>query len=246
MGDPVIHFDISGQVPEELYKFYSLLFGWTINPMPGMNYALVRTPAGAIDGGIGPARDGAGRVTIFVEVGDLQATLDKAERLGGGTIQEPVEVPGVVSLAMLADPAGNYIGLSAAGEGTPPVPVEGTGAPVTWFEIMGPDAPALVAFYTGLFGWTAAEMDLGTTDTRYWMVATGNERGIQGGIGSPPGPMSYTTVYAEPGDLQACLDRAAGLGGKTLLTPMAVKGGPTLAMLADPQGNYFGIYERRR
>jgi predicted enzyme related to lactoylglutathione lyase len=245
MGNPVVHFDISAPDPDDLHGFYASLFGWTITPVPAMNYAIVRTPEGFIDGGIGPAPDGVARVTVYVEVDDLRATLDQAESFGGTTVQPPAEVPGVVSLAILADPAGNHIGLSGSGRGESPVPREGSGDPVTWFEIMGPDGAALMAFYSALFGWSGQEMDLGDTEVRYWMISTGSGRGIQGGIGSPPGGrLAYTTVYAEPADLRACIEKAEGLGAKTLLAPMEVRGGPTIAMLADPQGNYMGIYRR--
>ena len=49
---------------------------------------------------------------IYVQVDDLQASLDKAERLGG-TIYVPSKVipGGNGAFAMLLDPSGNCIGL---------------------------------------------------------------------------------------------------------------------------------------
>src|SRR2546421_8323471 len=59
MGSPVVHFDISGPNPEELQQFYSELFGWKLNVIPEMNYALVDTQGGfGINGGIGGSHDG--------------------------------------------------------------------------------------------------------------------------------------------------------------------------------------------
>ena len=54
---------------------------------------------------------GGQRVSIYAQVSDLQATLDRAEKLGGKTILPPTEVPGGPKLAMFADPAGNVTGL---------------------------------------------------------------------------------------------------------------------------------------
>ena len=51
------------------------------------------------------------RVTIYAQVDDLQAYLDKAERLGGKTVLLPMEIPDTVTLAMFTDPEGNLIGL---------------------------------------------------------------------------------------------------------------------------------------
>jgi predicted enzyme related to lactoylglutathione lyase len=50
-------------------------------------------------------------LSIYVKVEDLQATLDRVQRLGGKTILPPTEVPGGPKLAMFADPAGNITGL---------------------------------------------------------------------------------------------------------------------------------------
>jgi hypothetical protein len=64
-----------------------------------------------MNGGVGPANNGGKRVSIYAQVNDLQATLDRVEKLGGKTILPPTEVPGGPKLAMFADPAGNLNGL---------------------------------------------------------------------------------------------------------------------------------------
>lgn len=244
MGNAVVHFDISGQNPAALETFYAGLFGWSINPVPGMSYSIIVTPGGSIDGGVGPAQGGPGQVTFYVQSDDLQASLDKAASLGGTVTQEVLDIPGVVKLAMFNDPAGNPIGLVGDSGGSPPPGAEpGTGAPVSWFEVMGPDAAALVAFYTELFGWEAHQYEI-PGPTKYYEVKTGADRGIQGGIGQNPMGMSYVTVYAESTDLQATLDRATELGAKTILPPMKTGNGPEVAMFADPEGHTFGIYNR--
>ena len=49
-------------------------------------------------------------VTIYVQVDDLQASLEKAESHGGQTLPRPIP-SGMVSFAMFLDPSGNCIGL---------------------------------------------------------------------------------------------------------------------------------------
>ncbi len=66
---------------------------------------------GGINGGIAPANDGTSRATFYAQVDDLQAYLDKAERLGGKTVLPPTEIPDMVTLAMFTDPEGNMMGL---------------------------------------------------------------------------------------------------------------------------------------
>jgi len=48
-------------------------------------------------------------------------------------------------------------------------------------------------------------------------------------------------VYAEVDDLQATLDKVQQLGGKTIMEPTDVPGGPKIAMFTDPAGNITGI-----
>ncbi|HEY1331909.1 MAG TPA: VOC family protein [Actinomycetota bacterium] len=63
-----------------------------------------------INGGI--AKDDDPWVTVYVEVDDLQATLDKAEEMGAKTILPPSEGSGGPSLTIFTDPSGNRIGLA--------------------------------------------------------------------------------------------------------------------------------------
>src|SRR6266516_3297232 len=65
--------------------------------------------------------------------------------LGGTTVMPVTDFGGAVTIAMFNDPDGLLVGLvraaaqPAQGTSQPRRPV--SGAPVTWFEILGPDAP---------------------------------------------------------------------------------------------------------
>ena len=112
MPNPVVHWEITGRDAPKLQSFYADLFGWSVNPDNPMDYGLVDTQAeGGINGGIAQAQEPATRVTVYVQVDDLQAYLDKAESLGGKTLMPPTEIPGIVTLAMFADPEGNVTGM---------------------------------------------------------------------------------------------------------------------------------------
>jgi predicted enzyme related to lactoylglutathione lyase len=241
MGSPVVHFDISGPNPEELQSFYGELFGWKITPVPEMNYALVDTQGGSgINGGIGGSQGGQGLVAFYVMVDDLQATLDRAESLGGKTTQPVIVIPDTVTLAMFADPEGHEVGLVGTSmDYQQGGPSSGSGAPVTWFEVMGSDGGALVSFYTELFGWTSKKYEVPGLD--YWELDPGADVGIKGGIGTGNQGQSYATVYASPTDLEGTLQKAEASGATTVLPPTAVADGPRIAMFTDPQGHLFGL-----
>lgn len=112
MGNPVVHFEVVGKDPSLLQRFYANAFGWEMKPaVPG--YAMAHPNVdGSINGGVGAAPDGgAGHVTFYVEVAELNAALGKIEKLGGRRITGPMDVPGGPSIAMFADPEGHIVGL---------------------------------------------------------------------------------------------------------------------------------------
>ena len=112
MPNPVIHWEITGKDAPKLQQFYANLFGWNVDSNNPMNYGLVDTQTeDGINGGIAQEQEPTTRVTVYVQVDDLQAYLDKAESLGGKTILPPPVIPDTVTLAMFTDPEGNIMGM---------------------------------------------------------------------------------------------------------------------------------------
>jgi predicted enzyme related to lactoylglutathione lyase len=112
MPNPVVHFEIIGGSSKQLQDFYSSLFDWKIDSNNEYNYGMVDTASGAgIAGGIAADMDGHGsRVTVYAQVPDVQASLNKAEQLGGKVLLPPTPI-GQMTIAMFSDPAGNTMGL---------------------------------------------------------------------------------------------------------------------------------------
>ena len=116
MADKVVHFEVVGKDGGKLQQFYGDLFGWTVNTDNPMNYGMVQPDDAGVGGGISPAGpEGSPHLTVYIEVDDLQAALDKAEKLGGKTVNPPMDVPGGPSIAHFSDPEGNFVGLVKAG-----------------------------------------------------------------------------------------------------------------------------------
>jgi uncharacterized protein len=111
------------------------------------------------------------------------------------------------------------------------------GDPVTWFEFIGPDPDGTAKFYGELFGWHTEAIPDGT----YTLIDTHAGSGINGGLASPRGDEApYSVFYAENPDIQAVLDKAEGLGAKTVL-PVTEAMGVTFAQFVDPFGNLIGL-----
>lgn len=112
MGQPIVHFEIIGKQHGRAQKFYADLFDWTVGEAMGAemgHYALVDGASSGLAGGIGEGE--APRVTVYVQVPDLQATLDRATAMGAKVLMPPTEIPGTLTMAMFADPDGNVMGL---------------------------------------------------------------------------------------------------------------------------------------
>jgi predicted enzyme related to lactoylglutathione lyase len=103
---PVVHFEIVARDAERQAAFYRALCHWDLGDGP-----LKFFPAGL--GGPEPGPGGHLRqgeragVTLYVQVGDLRASLDLAVALGATLVTEPFDIPGGPTLASVDDPEGN-------------------------------------------------------------------------------------------------------------------------------------------
>lgn len=112
MGQPVVHFEVYGKDEKKLQEFYSKLFDWKVDANNPLNYGLVDTGGErGINGGIAKAQPGTPGVTIYIEVDDLQAYLDRAVSMGSKVLVPVTEIPAVVTYALFSDPEGNAVGL---------------------------------------------------------------------------------------------------------------------------------------
>ncbi len=112
MPNPVVHFEVLGRDAEATQGFYAKIFDWPMEKVMD-SYAMVR-PGGetGIAGGVGATiEDAPGHSTFYVEVDDLQATLEAIGTAGGSTVQPPMDVPNGPSIALFKDPDGNLVGL---------------------------------------------------------------------------------------------------------------------------------------
>ena len=109
MPDPISWFEIHTPDPAAAQRWYSELFGWSVSPIEGMDYAVVETGR-EVGGGITTTAD-APAVVTYVAVPDLQTTVDRAVATGGSVVVPVTEIPDMVTFAILADPHGVVIGV---------------------------------------------------------------------------------------------------------------------------------------
>ncbi|MBY0565344.1 MAG: VOC family protein [Hyphomonadaceae bacterium] len=118
-------------------------------------------------------------------------------------------------------------------------------ARVVHFEIHAADPERAARFYESAFGWTLSHIPA----LDYWMIATGDGPGIDGGLmrrrGEPPAegqPVNAFVCTLGVEDLDAALRSAAAAGGTLAVPRMAIPGVGHVAYMKDTEGNIFGFF----
>lgn len=115
----------------------------------------------------------------------------------------------------------------------------------SWVDLATDDVPGAIAFYTALFGWEAEAEDAGDggsyTTCRHDGARVGGIAELSSAAGVPPSWTSYVTVA----DAAAATARAVELGAAVRAEPFDVLDAGRMAVLADPQGAAFAVWEPR-
>jgi len=108
-----------------------------------------------------------------------------------------------------------------------------------WHELLSGDAAAATAFYTKVVPWKSQPWE---QDSSYSMWVGKN--GPVGGIAKLDGtaPPHWLAYVAVP-DIGATVEAAKGLGGRVLKDKTDLPNGGSYAVLADPQGAQFAVYQ---
>lgn len=111
-----------------------------------------------------------------------------------------------------------------------------------WFDLLSPDAEAAAAFYAQVFGWT---YDVGEAEHGHYHTAMVDGRPAAGIGQREEGSQdpSAWTVHLAADDAEAMADRVTELGGSLSNGPMEVPGMGRLAIVQDPGGAVFGLWQ---
>ena len=106
----IIWFEIPADNPERAKKFYGELFGWKINPIPGMgDYWHIDTggPDASPDGGMMKRRQPGQTITSYVNVPSVTRYMAKVKKLGGSICMPKTTVPQMGYFAVCQDQENN-------------------------------------------------------------------------------------------------------------------------------------------
>jgi predicted enzyme related to lactoylglutathione lyase len=231
-------------------KFYSALLGWqpTDSPLPdGGAYTMAKVDGQDVVGmsTMQDAQKAAGvppNWLSFVAVTSADETAQKAAALGGTLLVGPFDVMEAGRMAVIQDPIGAVVGIWQAKAHPGATRINEVGA-LSWTELYTNDMNKAVAFYTGLFDWTARPME--NSPTPYTIFSIQGQDKMAGGAlqmtnemqGMPP----HWLPYFQVDDTDKTADRARELGGNVIVPPMDIPNVGRMATIADPQGAAFAV-----
>lgn len=114
----------------------------------------------------------------------------------------------------------------------------------SWFDLMTSDAAAARDFYGAVLGWT---YEVGGPETGFYAMAMKDGQPVAG-IGQKPADAPWPSawsVYFDTVDVDASVAHARALGGAVVMPPMDVMDVGRMAILSDPTGAVFGLWQAR-
>ena len=114
-----------------------------------------------------------------------------------------------------------------------------------WVDLSSSDPAAARAFYSKLFGWDAEVIDDRAAGGYGMFKLGGKEVGGVGPLQNPQQPTAWT-AYVLVADADAAATKAKAAGGTVLAEPFDVLEEGRMAILADPGGAVFGLWQPKK
>lgn len=238
--------DLSAPHVPAAQAFYGSVLGWTFDEddedrYGGYSIAMIGGNGAA---GVGPQpEEGTPAAwTLYFASDDADATAAAVEEHGGTLLYPPDDVGPLGRMFIGVDPTGAPFGVWQAGEYIGAGVVNEPGA-LIWEDLRSPDPDGARAFYTGVFGFHTAPVEMAGPD--YTTFALPGETAPSGGMGGMMGAdnvPAHWLVYFGVADTPAAVAAAVRAGGSALVPEMDTPFG-RLAVLADPTGATFCVIQ---
>jgi predicted enzyme related to lactoylglutathione lyase len=241
---PVVHWEIGTADTETLRRFYGEAFGWKMHVVqPGAYTMIASKGESGLGGGFADTRGGfPDYVTVYVEVDDILAVMDRAPACGGKKLMGPFQASETLTVGFVTDPAETMIGLMhfSGPLAIPPGFLDSPVAcPVAGFEIRCRSVARSVAFYRDLFGWPI-ELAPGDSRSKASAAFPGGPRADFFPLAGED-PHGIRFLVRTP-HLAASCDKITRCGGR-LLRAQAGPGSGAAALFADPGDHVAGLTE---
>lgn len=230
--------------------FYGGLFGWEAEDMPvgeAGTYTMLRLDGDEVcalyemDSHM-RAQDVPPHWLSYVSVENADAVAERGRELGAG-VSEAFDVLDSGRMTIITDPAGAVLAAwqprAHIGAGR----VNDVGC-LGWNELQTRNPETAAAFYSGLFGWETEPIEENGAVVYTTIRNEGRPNGGFMPMTEQPGDApSYWLPYFIVAACDESVARARELGGKVLAGPVEVGPGSRIAILSDPQGATFAVFE---
>jgi predicted enzyme related to lactoylglutathione lyase len=228
---------------EAAKRFYGEVFDWHCETDPRealRGYTVVHLGDAAV-AGLGPLYRPSQPVAwnVSFAVRNIDAATNRVAEAGGTVIRGPIDVFDEGRLTVVLDPSGAAFHMWQARDFRGADVFNRPGS-LGWVELATRDIERARNFYTTVFGWSVNASE--------WYTQWGLHGEDFGGMTTthdrfpsdvPPHWLPYFAVE----DVDATTDVALRNGAKSLQEPTSVPDGPRIAVLRDPQGAIFGVYQ---
>jgi len=236
--------DLATSDAESAKKFYSEMFGWTVdeNPGPAGIYYIFKSEGNEV-GAMYKAPPGVPtHWGAYFSVANVDEAAAKVAPLGGKILAGPFDVMEAGRMAAAQDPQGASFSLWQAKRN-----IGAThGGPlnnICWPELTTPDPAGAVAFYTGLFGWkTKPETGVDAAQYIEWINGQAHIGGLMPMRGDQwKGVPPHWMLYVSVADCDERAAKAKQLGGTVCVPPFDIPNVGRIAILSDAQGAFFSL-----
>jgi uncharacterized protein len=115
--------------------------------------------------------------------------------------------------------------------------------PFVHLELCTPDTAKAKEFYSGLFGWSFTDNDMGGG----MIYSTFKpDSGPGGGLFSMPGVPTFWLAYVGVEDINAATEKAKSLGAKIHKGPQEIPNIGWLTILVDPTGATIAMFQPKQ
>jgi uncharacterized protein len=239
-----VWFEYVSKDAKKAQAFFGELFNWSTQdmPMPQGAYQMIASAGKTIGGYVDtpPGVPANAHWLTHLQVADAKAAATQIKSLGGKVHMEPIEVGGMGTYAVVADPQGGVFALWQ------PKEVQETPAPATgsfcWNELFSSDPAASVKFYAAIGGFSEEQMQMDGMGTYHLLKSDNQPRAGIMAKQMPEQPHAWLP-YVQVANADATTERAKKLGGEVIVPPTDIPNIGRFSIIRDPQQAALGLLQ---
>ena len=230
--------------------FYGTLFGWRFHETRiGRNRFAEASLDGHAVGGLierdFPTGDRRKPSWLgFISVPNVDSIKQQAVAMGGKVLHAPRDIPNRGRDAVLADPRGAVFGVLHSTSGDPADELVDPGDWI-WTSLLTPDPDHDAGFYQSLFDYDVFEVASNPIASQHLVLSS--DKYARASVNSLPSSSqrvhAHWLNYVRVNDAVQTAQQIKSMGGHILVEPHADRHGGKIAVVADPQGATFGLFE---